>query len=166
LSGITLPRFLFFATILVAITQCVRSFPLLPERVASHFGASGAANGWMSKSQFFTVYAVMLLPALAVEFWVARRIARTGGAKLNMPNKEYWLAPERRAATFAYFEKFFAWYGWAFLALEVFVMGLAMRANLDSPPRLPAGPTLAVLLAFVFFNVVALAAMFRRFSIS
>ena len=166
MSGITLPRFLFFATILSAIAQCVHSFQMLPERVASHFGASGAANGWMTKPQFFTVYAVMLLPALAVEFWVARRIARTDGAKLNMPNKEYWLAPERRAATFAYFEKFFAWYGCAFLALEVFVMGLAMRANLDSPPRLPAGPTLAALLAFVLFNVVALFAMFRRFSIS
>ena len=134
--------------------------------MASHFGASGAANGWMTKPQFFTVYAAILLPALAVEFWVASKISRTNEAKINLPNKKYWLAPERRAATFAYFEKFFAWYGCAFLALEVFVMGLAIRANLDSPPQLPAGPTVWALVAFALFNVIALAAMFRRFSAS
>ena len=157
---------MFFATIVLAIAEGIHYFPLLPERVASHFGASGAANGWMTKPQFFTIYAVLLLPALAVEFWVARRIARTNGAKLNMPNKEYWLAPERRTATFTYFEKFFAWYGCALLALEVFVMGLAMRANLDYPPQLPTGPTVSALVVFALFNVVALIAMFRRFSTS
>jgi uncharacterized membrane protein len=159
-----LPNTLFFAIVLAGVAQCFHDFPLLPDRVASHFGASGMPNGWMTKPQFFTIYAVMLLPALAVEFWVARRIARTDGARLNMPNKDYWLSPERRAATFAYFTSFFAWYGCALLALLVFVMGLAMRANLDSSPQLPTGLTAAALAAFVLFNVAAIVAMFRRFS--
>lgn len=164
MSSKSLPRLLFFAIAAVAIGQGIYAFPLLPERMASHFGASGAANGWMSKQQFFAIYAATLLPALAVEFWVARRIARTDGARLNMPNKAYWLAPERRAATFAYFEAFFAWYGCAFLGLLVYVMGLAMQANLNPPPRLPAGSTVTALALFVLFNAVALVAMFRRFS--
>ena len=75
MSGTRIPRVLFFAIVLAAIAQCVHDFPLLPDRLASHFGASGIPNGWMTKSQFFITFAIVLLPALAVEFWVSHRIA-------------------------------------------------------------------------------------------
>jgi uncharacterized membrane protein len=164
MSGTQIPRILFFAIVLAAIAQCVHDFPLLPDRMASHFGASGMPNGWMTKSQFFVTFAVTLLPALLVEFWVSRRIANKPDAKLNLPNKEYWLSPERRAETFGYFESFFAWYGCAFLFVVVFAMGLAMRANFDTPPVLPTGPIVSVIGGFVLFNVAAIVAMLRRFA--
>ena len=164
MSGTRIPRVLFFAIVLAAIAQCVHDFPLLPDRLASHFGASGIPNGWMTKSQFFITFAIVLLPALAVEFWVSHRIAKNPDDRLKLPNKEYWLAPERRAETFAYFDSFFAWYGCAFLFVEVFAMGLAMRANFDTPPQLPTGPIVSDLVGFVLFNVVAVIAMLRRFS--
>jgi uncharacterized membrane protein len=159
-----IPRALFFAIILAAFAQCVHDFPLLPDRIASHFGASGMPNGWMTKTQFFITYALVLLPALFIEFWLHRKISKTPQGKLNLPNKEYWLAPERRTETFAYFENFFAWYGCAFLFVVVFAMGLAMRANFDTPPQLPTVPVVSILLGFVLFNVGAVAATFRRFS--
>jgi uncharacterized membrane protein len=164
MSGTRLPRSLFFAMICVAIAQCIRDFPLLPDRIASHFNAAGMPNGWMTKTQFLWTYALVMLPALAVEFWVSHRIATKPDAKLNLPNKEYWLAPERRAETFAYFDRFFAWYGCAFLFVVVSAMGLAMRANFDSPPRLPAGPILSIIVGFVVFNALAIVTMLRRFS--
>ena len=164
MSGTRLPRSLFFAMICVAIAQCIRDFPLLPDRIASHFNAAGMPNGWMTKTQFLWTYALVLLPALAVEFWVSRQIATKPDAKLNLPNKEYWLAPERRAETFAYFDLFFAWYGCAFLFVVVSAMGLAMSANFDSPPRLPAGPILSIIVGFVVFNALAIVTMLRRFS--
>ena len=160
-----LPRVLFFAIILAAMVQCIHDFPLLPDRLASHFGPSGAANGWMTKSQFFITYAVVLLPALFVEFWLHRKVANTPEGKLRLPNKEYWLAPERRADTIAYFQSFFAWYGCAFLFIEVFAMGLAMRANLNDPPLLPTGPVVTVLFGFILFNIFAVVAMLRHFSL-
>jgi uncharacterized membrane protein len=164
MSGTRVPGILFFAIVLAAIAQCVHDFPLLPDRLASHFGASGTPNGWMTKSQFFITYAVVLLPALIVEFWAHRRVAKTPDAKLRLPNKEYWLAPEHRAETFAYFESFFAWFGCAFLLVEVSAMGLAMRANFATPPLLPTGPIVSVIAGFVLYNVAAVMAMLRRFS--
>src|ERR1700719_2139870 len=103
MSGTRIPRILFFAIFLAAIAQCVHDFPLLPDRMASHFGASGMPNGWMTKPQFFITYAVVLLPALIVEFWAHRRGAKTPDAKLRLPNKEYWLPPEPRADTLPHF---------------------------------------------------------------
>lgn len=165
MSGTRLPRGLFLAIVLAAIVQCAHDFPLLPDRLASHFAASGMPNGWMTKTQFMWMYGVVLLPALAIEFWVSHKLANRPNARINLPNKEYWLAPERRAGTFAYIESFCAWYGCAFLFVEVFAMGLALRANFDSPPRLPTGPIVSDIVGFVLFSFAALIAMFRRFSI-
>jgi len=158
------PRTLFFAILAAGILQCLHDFPFLPDRLASHFSAAGHANGWMTKQQFLMTYAVVILPAVALEFLMPRRIAGTPGNRLRLPNREFWLAPERRAETFAYFQKFFAWYGCAFLLLEVIAMGLAMRANFQSPPQLPTGPIVFAIAAFVLFNIVWVAAMVRRFS--
>jgi uncharacterized membrane protein len=164
MPGARIPNTLFFAIVLAAIAQSVHDFPLLPDRLASHFAASGIPNGWMTKSQFFITYAVLLLPAVVLEFRVARTVRNKPNGKFRLPNKEYWLAPERRSETFAYFENFFAWYGCVFLLVEVIAMGLAMRANFDTPPLLPAGPIASVLSGFVVFNIVAVIAMLRRFS--
>lgn len=164
MSGTRIPKGLFFAIVLATIAQCVHDYPLLPDRLASHFAASGIPNGWMTKSQFFMAYAALILVAAVVEFWVPRRIANKPDARLNLPNKDYWLAPERRDETFAYFDSFFAWYGCVFLFVEVFAMGLAMRANFDTPPQLPTRPIVSGIAGFVLFNVVAVIAMFRRFS--
>src|SRR6202162_961878 len=164
MSGTRIPRILIFAIVLAAIAQCVHDYPLLPDRLASHFGASGIPNGWMTKSPFFVTFAVILLPALAVEFLLSFGISKKSDAKLRLPNKEYWLAPERRAETFAYFDSFFAWYGCAFLFVEVFAMGLAMRANFDAPPQLPTAPIVSVIAGFVLYNVAGVITMLRCFT--
>ncbi len=57
---------------------------------------------------------------------------------------KYWLAPERRAETFAYFETFFAWW-MRFSVRHDLRDGLTMRANFSTPPRLPTGPIVTVL---------------------
>ena len=164
MSGNSLPRGLFFAILLAAVAQAIYAFPQMPGRMASHFAASGMPNGWMTKEQFFVIYAITFLPAIFVEFWVGRKVASTPEARINLPNKQYWLAPERRAETFAYFDGFFAWYGCALLLLLVLVFGLAMRANLSPKPQLASGPTLTAITAFAIFNVAAIIAMLRRFS--
>ena len=162
--GRRIPNVLFFTIVALAIAQCIHDFPLLPNRLASHFNASGMPNGWMTKTQFMWVYALVLLAALAIEFWAPHQIANRPDSRLRLPNKEYWLAPERRAGTYAYFDTFFAWYGCVFLFVVVYAMGLALRANFDTPARLPTGPIVTVIAGFALFNLAAIIAMLRRFS--
>jgi hypothetical protein len=159
-----LPRSIFAVIVLAAIAQCIFSFPQLPERMASHFGASGLPNGWMTKQSFFIIYALVLAVTAVVEFYPARSISRSSPSSLHLPNKEYWLAPERRAQTLVYFTKFFAWYGCAVLLVLVIAMGLAINANLNPPPRLPAGPMFALIGGFVLLNILSIAHLLRRFS--
>jgi uncharacterized membrane protein len=164
MSGARLPRIIFFAIVAIALAQGIYNFPLLPDRLASHFNAYGAPNDWMPKQAFFVVYAVMVLVAAVPEFFVPFSIARTSDARINLPNKDYWLAPAQRAGTMAYFAKSFAWFGCALLLVEVLAMGLAIQANFGSPPRLAAAPMITLVAAFLLYTVVWIVLMTRRFS--
>jgi uncharacterized membrane protein len=164
MSATRVPRNVFLAILAAGFLECLHDFPFLPQQMASHFAASGNANGWMMKSQFFSVYAVLMIPPVILEFWTPRRIRRTANDRLHIPNKDYWLAPDRRAETMAYFEKFIAWCGCALLALEVLAMGLSMRANFLNPPHLATGLVVFALAAFVLFNAASILVMIHRFS--
>jgi uncharacterized membrane protein len=164
MSGTGLPKSLFALILGAALAECIRDFPLLPDRLASHFGPSGVPSLWLTKPQFFALYAGLIVLVASVGFLAPRMIAKTPASKINLPYKEYWLAPERRVETFASFERYFAWYACVFLLLETLTMHLVMQVNLRTPPRLPIGLILFMISAFVLFNIVAVIAAFRRFS--
>ena len=164
MSSSRLPKILIAAIVVGALAQCIFAFPLLPGRVASHFGPSGLPNGWMTKQTFFLIYAALIAGAFFIGFYPARVIARASSTEINLPNKDYWLAPERRPATMAFFERYFSWYSCIFLLTEVLAMGLAIQANLSPVPRLPTGPIAFIILGFVAFNIASVIQIFRRFS--
>ena len=154
---------LFFMILVFALVDGLYFFPRLPGRVASHFGAGGAPNGWMTKPQFFLVGVAAIGLAAFVGFAVPRRLAATDASKLNLPNKDYWLAPERRAETFTSLGAYFAWYGCAILTLETIVMHLAMDANLHTPQQFSSAAALALAAGFVTFSLFWLVSLMLRF---
>jgi uncharacterized membrane protein len=70
------------------------SAPQLPERVATHFGAGGEPNGWMSRAGHvrFTLLFGLIVPAFVIAIFAT--MPRFGDRWMNIPNKDYWLAPE------------------------------------------------------------------------
>jgi uncharacterized membrane protein len=164
MQGTREPRAIFFLIVVCAAALAFRDYPLVPDQMASHFDIMGAANGWMSKPAFFVFYATMIAVAFGVEFFVPRSIATRSTARINLPNKEYWLAPKQRVETLNYLKRQFAWYGCAFLGLEVCAMEIATRANLKAQPTLPVSPVLFLLGAFLAFNVLWMLHIYRRFA--
>ena len=157
-------RMLFLALIAATLAQLAWYYPRLPARVASHFDAAGQANAFMPKDGFLAIHLVVLGILAVVFLLIPALIGRLPPSMINLPNKDYWLAPERRAGTFAYIEQFFAWFGCALLLLVVFAMGLAMRANFSDPVQLPTVPIVSAIAAFILFNIAGVIAMHRRFS--
>jgi hypothetical protein len=81
--------------------------------------------------------------------------------RINLPNREYWLAAERRAETLGYFKRFFFWFGAATYALFFDIFGQAFRVGLGKSAALQhPGLDLALYAAVV---LVLVGAMFRRF---
>ncbi len=158
-----LSRIILVFLISVFISQCVFYYPNLPQIMASHFNGAGAADGWMDKNNFFLVeagilslivFAVLILPYL---------IGKMPKSLLNIPNKEYWLNDERRAATLKIIGHFFQWFGAALLALFIGINQLVFRANLTGK-NLPS-LSWAIPGAFLIFVIVWVMQFFNRFKV-
>ena len=159
-----LPNSIFLLLVLFGAAQFAYYAPRLPEIVGSHFGASGSVNGWQTKLAFFAMELLMIVLATIIGFAVPRIIASMPISLINLPNKEFWLAPERREETLLYFRAWSAWFGCALLAFLLFVMELAFRANLQSPPRLNSAAFVPALIMFILFSVFSTIRLVRRFA--
>jgi uncharacterized membrane protein len=108
----------------------------LPALVASHFGGSGAANGFMPHAfyaRFMLVFVIRLPALLVVLTWLAIGSPKI---RINLPNKDYWLAPERRAETIAYLRSGILWFGTMLVAFLCYAHWLVVLANESQPAHL------------------------------
>lgn len=151
------------AVAMAALLAClIATAPRLPERVASHFNGAGAADGWMSRTVYLwtmggTATGVALL-MLAVG-WGTRYLPTS---VVNLPHRDYWLAAERREATYAAFACFGLWMAALQALLVLGVHLLVVQANELQPPKL--SPTVWWLLGgFLAATLVLIASLFRRF---
>ena len=137
----------------------------MPPLVAAHFGVTGAANGYMARPsylKFMMVFVVLLPLALTVAMGWALRIP---GARINLPDRDYWLAPERRTATIAVLLQYMRVFGTALVVFLCYVHWLVVQANDVQPPALDNRwmvGGLLIFLALVIGWTVALRRRFRR----
>ncbi len=93
MASARLPWFLFATILLIASISWWHAYPELPERIASHFNGAGVPNGWMTKDQFFTLNAFLVGMAVFTGLFPPFMIAKVDPSLINLPNKDYWLAP-------------------------------------------------------------------------
>jgi uncharacterized membrane protein len=133
----------------LAAAQLVHYHPQLPDTIAVHFNASGEPDGWSGKTEFVLTYGA--IEALMVLMGVAAVliIGRVPPALVNIPNREYWLAPERRAETVEFIAGQVVWIEIATLGFLMAIAQLIFIENLGGDaPRL-SGDFWYVLVAFV-----------------
>lgn len=92
--------FVFLLAIGVAALQVFHYYPSLPETMAVHFGAGGAPNGWMTRDGFVAFYFALLIFETGIFTGLGAFLPKISARLINIPNKDYWLAPERREETF------------------------------------------------------------------
>jgi uncharacterized membrane protein len=158
-----LPIIIFACLLLLATVQWAHWSPLLPTRIAVHFRRSGLVTGWMPRETFLYLQVALFALFALVSFGVPRLLEMVPTSAINLPNKEYWFAPERRAGTVRYFAGQFAWLGCALVALFIAVDDLVFRATVSTPQRLDNGHFLLALGIFLGFLALWIARMMIRF---
>ena len=149
----------------VALGQIAWHFPQMPAVMATHYDGSGTPNGWMSRSTAIGFQIFMLGVVAAAFVALPWALGRIGTALINIPNREYWLAPERRAESVLSLRRWMAALGCAAVLLLMVVTELNFRTNLETPPRLPAMPLLVCVSAFLVFMVLWILGLIRRFQV-
>lgn len=146
----------------IFVLECYVYYPLLPDQVASHFDVSGKANGWSQKSSFIMsmggviMMISVFLPGITI---LLEKIPQY----INLPNKEYWLAEERRETTIHLLSSYILSIGNTSVALLVLTVQLIFQSNIDKTANL--GYAYLYIVCFfllIIFSIVI--SMLLRFS--
>jgi hypothetical protein len=158
----------FFLPLFIALAAGGAAFIIatadnLPAQVASHFGRADQPNAWTPRDTYVTIMvgAATLVPLLLVTLivWLPRAFP----SAVNIPNRDYWLAAERRERSLAVLADF----GWVFgCLLTLFIVGVhwvIVAANATVPAELPDRPFQALIATFVAAMCAWTAALCLRF---
>lgn len=160
-----LPKLIFALLALYAAVHFSAVYPQLPGVVASHFNDRGAPNGYQTKQAFFGVLIIVSFVVVVIGFAIPKLISVLPANLINLPNKNYWLAPERAAKTMEFLETTCAWFACALFLFNILVFDYAIQINLN-PQHPPSSArfwyVLAGFLGFVFVWTVRILAKFLR----
>ena len=155
-------RLLILLLIGLAVLQARYFAPLLPEQVASHFDAAGLADGWSAKGDFLALNLVFVVGMGLLFLGVTALLNKIPDDWINLPHKDYWLAPERRDATLNAINGQMEWLAAATLALLIGLTQLTIGANLASAAALPGDAFWLLFGGYMIFFVVWLVGLLRK----
>lgn len=120
----------------VAAADLAWLYPQLPERVVTKFGTGGQPVAWSDRGTFLAVqlFSLGFVATLILGLWWAMPWLPANW--INLPHRDYWLAPEREAATRQCVRNLVLGLGIALLAYLTLMGHLTLRANLAPPPHL------------------------------
>jgi len=147
----------------LALVQLAWYLPRMPAVMATHYDGSGLPNGTMTRA-FAAGFHLAILGVTAAAFvGLPLLLGRMAPGLINLPHRDYWLAPERRAETLAALRGKLAGLGCGSVLLMLVISELNFRANLNPPARLPTLPVVGCLVGFVVFMVAWIVLIYRRF---
>jgi uncharacterized membrane protein len=146
---VNVPRIAFILLVIIGIAQAGFFAPRLPARVASHFDATGRADAWSSKESLLSVHVAMVGLLSGIFLILPLFLPRIPPSLINLPGKDYWLAPGRRAETLARFGRQLTAFGCAAMVFLLVIMHIVFEANIHGWSRIPEKAVLALVAGFL-----------------
>jgi hypothetical protein len=159
------PAIIFLTLYLGFVAYVGATAELLPERAATHFGVNGRADGWMGRAEYTTFISLLGLglPAFTAVMGLLTRFLPA--QFVNIPHRDYWLAPERRPETSAYLLRQCLWLACLLVGFVGWMHYLTIVANRSTPVGMPSQMLwggLAVFLAGLGVWIALMVAHFRK----
>ena len=148
-------RIFYLLIILLCVIETARLWVILPGQLAAHFNIQGDPDRFVSKAQFiwFQLRTMLVVILVSLPFQALFLILPPG--MVNMPNREYWLAPERRKETMARLGDFgFLLFGIILLAVQI-AFEISAYANLQSSIKFNA-PLMGMVMGLSFAVITVL----------
>jgi uncharacterized membrane protein len=154
----------FALTLVIAYFFVTHTGARLPLLTAVHFDAAGAANSFMARAQYLKFMSLLAvgLPLLIVTLTSA---VYSHARNFKVPNRDYWMAPERATATRSFLIGHGIWFGTLLTGMLCFAHWMVIIANRQEPPSLSNGLAIGGLLVFVAVTLawaLVLVVAFRR----
>lgn len=155
-------RFFLLGLILVSLVEAARQWSAAPARVPSHFDFAGRPNAWASRDELFLIQVGVTLLVAALFVGIPALLKSAPASLINLPNKSYWLAPERREETMERLVSSFEVFACATVLLLILVFELTSLASRGG--SLATSWFLPVLVAYVVFSAAWTVSLIRTFA--
>jgi len=155
-------RLFLLGLVLVSLFEAARQWNSAPARVPSHFDASGRPNAWASRDEMFFLQVGVTLGLAALFIGIPRLLKSAPASMINLPNKGYWLSPERRDETMERLASSFEVFASATVLLLIAVFELTSLASRGG--NLATEYFLPVLLSYLVFSAGWTVALIRAFA--
>jgi hypothetical protein len=147
-----------------SVTFVIYTSYYLPSKVATHFNVNNEPDGWMTRN-FYVLLILTLLVSIPSVITVGISILSQKFPHLiNLPNRDYWLAPPRLNESLDFLAAHGHRLGRLVIVLMTGLHYVVLVANRTEPAALPQPWFVAVLLGFVFALGMWVLALYRRFS--
>jgi hypothetical protein len=147
-----------------SVTFVIYTSYYLPSNVAIHFNVNNEPDGWMTRN-FYVLLILTLLVSIPSVITVGISILSQKFPHLiNLPNRDYWLAPTRLSESLDFLASHGHRVGRLVIVLMTGLHYVVLVANRAEPPALPQSWLIAILLGFVFALGMWVLTLYRRFS--
>jgi len=158
-----LPKIVYLLMLFMGLLEWMQVYPQLPDRMASHFDFYGRPDGWQPKEAFFLVMAVVIGVTGLIGFLLPALIAAAPAGFINVPRKDYWLAPERREETLRFLRTHLEWFACGVLFVLLYAASQAINANLPDHAPFGAQGLLYALAGFFLLTIAGTVRLMRHF---
>jgi uncharacterized membrane protein len=155
--------FVFSALIVVFAVLIFSSIGYLPAKVAVHFDANSAPDGWVSREGYGIFASLFVIGLPLILFAIMAGLPRLTRGKGLIPNNEYWFADERKQQTESFLLQHSSWLGTMTAAVLYGIHVLLTRANELDPPKLSTDRFLIMMFLYLCGLAWWTIAFFRHF---
>jgi uncharacterized membrane protein len=154
---------IFVSLLMIFVFLTFNSIGGLPEKIAVHFDAAGAADAWTTRENYLFIVLSSLtgLPLLLV--WVMAGLPRLTKGRGQVPDSEYWFASDRQRATKNFLIQHGSWLGTLTVAVIYGMHILILRANELNPPLLAMDRFSVMIFIYLCGLIWWMAAFLRHF---
>ena len=131
--------------------------------VATHFGTDGKASGWMTRSGYLMFILSFMLGISSFVSLVVGILPRKFPQWTNVPNRAYWLSPERRDESLSFLSAHGKRLGCLILMMMLGMHYSVFVANQLRPPMLPTSSFSSVIMGFALALIWWIVRLYRRF---
>jgi serine/threonine-protein kinase len=135
----------------------------LPDVVASHFDGAGRASGYLPRTLYLVIMLVITASVPLLLVVIPNRALSRPDARINLPNRSYWLAPERRDETVRLLWQQMTIFAALVTLFLCYTQWLVVRANSRTPPSLDSQSFLVGLVVFLARTFSWVLQLLRRF---
>lgn len=146
-----------------SVTFVIYTSYYLPSSVATHFNINNQPDGWMTRDAYLLMILTLLISipsAISVGISI---LSKKFCHLINLPDREYWLAPPRLNDSLDFFGAHGHRLGRLVIVLMTGLHYVVLLANRAEPVALSQPWFIAIVLGFVLALGLWVLALYRRF---